>query len=79
MNEVAQIGIAIFGVTAIWLSQQSCHKRRRWACIFGLASQPFWFYSAWVAEQYGIFALSFLYAWSWGVGFKNNWLNSPEQ
>jgi hypothetical protein len=38
-----QIGIAIFGVAAIRLSQDEREKVRRWACIAGLCSQPFWF------------------------------------
>ena len=39
---ITQVGIAICGVTAIYLSQDLRLERRRWACIFGLAGQPFW-------------------------------------
>lgn len=71
---IEQIGIAVTGVTAVWLTQDPRESRRRWACIFGLLGQPFWFYSAYVAEQWGIFALCFLYALSWARGFRTQWL-----
>jgi hypothetical protein len=70
---IEQIGIAIFGVTAVFLSQDSRESWRRWACIAGLLGQPFWFYASFVAEQWGIFALSFLYAYSWLRGMRTYW------
>jgi hypothetical protein len=74
---VEQIAIAFTGVIAIWLSQDTRQERRKFACIFGLIGQPFWFYAAYTAEQWGIFALCFLYTWSWLRGVKNNWLAKP--
>ena len=62
------------GVTAVFLSQDHRADWRKWACILGLLGQPFWFYATWKAGQYGIFALSFLYAYSWARGFYNNWI-----
>lgn len=70
-----QIGIALTGVIAIWLSQDKSHGLRRYACLFGLIGQPFWFYSSFVAEQWGIFVLCFFYTYAWWKGFKNHWLN----
>lgn len=69
-----QIGIAITGVTAVFLSQTKAEQTRKYACLFGLAGQPFWFYATYTAEQWGIFALSFVYALSWANGFRNHWL-----
>ncbi len=69
-----QFAIAIFGVTAVFLSQSSVDKRRRYACIFGLIGQPFWFYAAWSSQQWGMFALCVLYTWAWGKGFWSNWM-----
>lgn len=71
-----QIAIALTGATAVWLSQDAREGWRKWACIFGLCGQPFWFYSAWMAQQWGIFALCFLYTFSWARGFRNNWMRS---
>lgn len=69
-----QIAIALTGVAAIWLSQDSRENLRKWSCIFGLLGQPFWFYSAWAAEQWGIFALCFAYTFAWARGVYNHWL-----
>lgn len=66
----AQIGIAIFGVLAIWLAQEEDLLRRRWAPVFGLMGQPFWFWAAWSAEQWGILALCVLYTVSWARGLR---------
>lgn len=69
-----QVGIALTGVVAIWLSQDKRERWRKYACLFGLAGQPFWFYSAYSTEQWGIFILCTFYTWAWLKGFRNNWL-----
>ena len=69
-----QIGIALTGCVAIWLTQQGNDNWKKYACLFGLAGQPFWIYSSYNAEQYGILAMTILYSYSWLVGVKNNWL-----
>jgi hypothetical protein len=71
---IEQIGIAFCGVTAVFLSQDKREHWRKWACIFGLIGQPFWFMAAWNAEQWGILALCFLYTFSWWRGFRQFWL-----
>ena len=73
---IEQIGIAICGLTAVFLSQDSRESWRKWACIFGMAGQPFWFWATLPAEQWGILALCFFYAYSWGRGIKTYWLKS---
>jgi hypothetical protein len=74
LNDVIpQLLIGLLGVTAIWLSQDKRDHVRRFGCLFGLASQPFWFYSAWTAEQWGIFALCFFYTWAWLKGVRTFW------
>lgn len=70
----AQLFIALFGVTAVALTQSTLHERRKWASIFGLIGQPFWFYAAYTTQQWGIFALCFLYTASWAKGFYNFWI-----
>ena len=70
-----QVAIALTGVIAIWITQQSNDSIKKYACLFGLAGQPFWFYSAYTNEQWGIFGLCIFYTYSWFLGFKNNWLN----
>ncbi len=74
MLEQAILGI--LGVTAIFLSQDKREKRRALAPIFGLAAQPFWFYTMYMAEQWAVFVLSFFYTYAWWLGFKLHWLRS---
>ncbi|MFC3865887.1 hypothetical protein [Alcaligenes aquatilis] len=76
---IAQIGIALLGVTAIWLSQSRQEHLRRYACLFGLAGQPFWFWAAFDAQQWGIFAICFLYTLSWARGFKQHWIDAARK
>lgn len=76
---IAQFGIAFFGVTAIWLSQDSRLERRRFACLFGLAGQPFWFWSSFSTGQWGIFTLCFLYTLAWLKGARQHWFGKPSR
>lgn len=75
---IAQFFIAILGVTAIWLSQDKRANARKWASVFGLAGQPFWFYAAYTSAQWGIFILCFFYLVAWAKGFYNNWIVKGE-
>lgn len=71
---IDQIGIALTGVTAIFLSQSKHEYLRRYACLFGIAGQPFWIYAAWSAEQWGILVLTALYTLAWAKGVWTHWL-----
>jgi hypothetical protein len=71
---MSQIMIAFFGVTAVFLSQDHDVDRRKYACLFGLMAQPFWFYETYSHGQWGIFALSFFYTASWLRGFHVHWV-----
>ena len=73
-----QIAIALLGATAAWASQARSSGLRRWACIFGLLGQPFWFYASWQAGQWGIFAVSIVYMAAWLRGLWVYWL-APRQ
>lgn len=73
MSWLAQVGIALFGATAVYLVCQKEHRLRRWGPVFGLIGQPFWIWSSIAAEQWGILALTALYTWSWYQGLRNNW------
>lgn len=73
-----QIIIALTGIPAVWLTQQDRESWKKYACLFGLVGQPFWFYTSYVSEQWGIFVLCFFYTYVWYLGLKNNWLNKEE-
>ena len=72
---IEQIIIGITGAFAAYLSQTT-GRYARYACLFGMVGQPFWFYSSYKAEQWGIFILCFFYAFAWAQGIKNYWLTS---
>jgi hypothetical protein len=71
---IAQVGVAFTGVTAIFLTQCGNPKLARYACLFGLAGEPFWFWSAGEAHQWGVVALAFLYTFAWGKGAWLYWV-----
>jgi nicotinamide riboside transporter PnuC len=66
-DTIAQIGITIFGVTAIILVA----KKNKWGFVFGLISQPFWFISSYMNKQWGILILNVIYTFSWSYGIYN--------
>lgn len=74
IEAISQVGIVIFGLVAVYLTQEKKEERRRWACVFGLLSQPFWFISAAINYQPGILFISFVYALIWLKGFYTNWV-----
>lgn len=64
IDTIAQIGVAVFGITAIILVA----KKNKWGFVFGLLSQPFWFITAFVNEQWGVLFLSVIYLGTWIYG-----------
>lgn len=71
---IDQVLLGICGVTAIWLSQDHRERVRRWACIFGLAGQPFWLYATFTKELWVMFIICIFYTFSWWKGFNQWWL-----
>ncbi|MCL5991388.1 MAG: hypothetical protein M1419_04730 [Bacteroidetes bacterium] len=70
---IIQIIIFITSASAIWLVSRK-EDWRRWGYIIGLIGQPFWLYSTFVNEQWGIFLLTFVFTYSWGQGVWNYWV-----
>jgi len=71
---INQICIAVFGIAAVWLSQDSRPSLQKWASVFGLISQPFWYIAAIQTGQWGILILSVFYTIAWMRGFYNYWI-----
>ena len=71
---IVQIFIFIFGCSAIWFVSRK-EEWKRWGYILGLCGQPFWIYSFWNTDQWGMFALTLFYTYSWGQGVYNYWIN----
>jgi hypothetical protein len=72
MDMICQIMITVLGVPAIFLLARD--NKYGWLC--GLLSQPFWFYTSYVNEQWGVFLLSFAYGFNWVYGFYRHFLKS---
>lgn len=71
---IDQIGIALTGVMAIFLTQSKSESRRRYACLFGMAGQPAWFWAAISAEQWGVTFVCVLYTAAWAKGVWQHWI-----
>jgi len=61
---ISQIGIAVFGISAIILVA----KKNKWGFVLGMLSQPFWYVTSFINKQWGIFFLSIVYTGSWIFG-----------
>lgn len=51
---LVQLGLACFGLTAMWWALGVNARLRRWAPIVGLVGQVFWFTFAWQVHQQGV-------------------------
>ena len=76
---VIQSFIALTGACAAFLSQCHAYNLRKWACIIALAGEPLWLYTTFQAQQWGIFAVCFLYAFAWMKGFYTYWIKHESQ
>lgn len=63
-DKISQIGIAIFGISAVILVA----KKNKWGFVLGLLSQPFWLITSFINKQWGVFLLSIIYVGSWVLG-----------
>jgi hypothetical protein len=68
-----QAAIVILGGIAIYLLASKRGRVRRWGYVAGLASEPFWIWSAYFADQWGVIALALWWSGFYAVGAVNNW------
>ncbi|MBW2995744.1 hypothetical protein KY332_00425 [Candidatus Woesearchaeota archaeon] len=61
---ISQIGIFVLGIGAIILVA----LKNKWGFVLGFLSQPFWFITSYINKQWGIFLVSFVYAFTWLFG-----------
>ena len=74
LDLLAQFGIGVPGLAAIYLTQQPRADLRRYACILGMLSQPFWFLTTIPNGQWGVVALNVVYTFLWGRSIYRLWL-----
>jgi hypothetical protein len=48
------LGLAAFGLTAMWWAMGHNPRLRRWAPVVGLCGQVFWFSFAWFVHKAGV-------------------------
>lgn len=75
LDAIAQGGITVFGLLAITLVA----RKNKWGFVFGCLAQPFWFFTAYVNEQWGIFFISVAYAGIWMYGVWKWFFRSAPQ
>jgi len=68
--DIVQIFILLIGASSIWFISRK-EKWSKWGYLIGMCGQPFWLYTSYVNQQWGIFALSVWYLYAWGQGIKN--------
>lgn len=69
-----QLIIAITGVSAAWILNGPEGPARRYACLIGLAGQPFWFWSTWTHGQWGMFIVTAGFTLAYLRGLWTLWL-----
>lgn len=73
---IAQVVIFVFGVGAIYLVNDPRPKVSRYGCLVALVAQPAWFYTTFSHHQWGMFAASLFYGYSWSRGFYYQWIKN---
>lgn len=77
LEHLDQVALTILSSLAIWIAQDDRQHVRRWGSLFGLISQPFWFYTAYQSQAWGIFFMTLIYTLSWGRGVWRGWVRKP--
>lgn len=54
---VVQLGLAGFGLTALWMAMGRNSAAQRWAPVVGLCGQPFWLAYALGSDGWGLVVL----------------------
>jgi hypothetical protein len=67
LDTIAQIGLFALSVSAILLVA----RKNKWGFVAGLLAQPFWFLTAYLNGQWGVFLTSAVLTISWAYGVYN--------
>ena len=74
-REMIQWSILILSALSIWLVTRE-ESWKKYGYPIGLIAQPFWAYSAFTTQQWGILALTAFYSYSWGQGIYNSFIKN---
>lgn len=70
--------ISVLSLTSIALAYYSKQDMRRYACLFGLAAQPFWIAHVVMSEAWGILPLTPAYTILYLAAIRTHWLQREE-
>lgn len=73
LANLLQLGLAVFGLTALHLSMGTSERGRYLAPFIGLAGQPLWLLFAWWHGAWGLFLLSLAYTAVYLRGARLRW------
>lgn len=68
-----QIIISLTGVLSIYFVNKQDDKYK-YGSLFGVIGQPFWMIAMYRTEQWGVFAICFIYGYIWCKGFYEQWI-----
>jgi hypothetical protein len=76
LDLLSQSIAVITGCWSMWLVNQKHeeHPNKRWACILGLISEPFWLYTLIFHGQWIAIIIKLFYTYSWSLGIYNFWI-----
>lgn len=73
METISQIAIPLFsGLGVFFINRKD--NLIKYGSLFGLLGQPFWHYTTYSNEQWGLFYLSFFFTLQWSKGFYHHWI-----
>lgn len=70
---VSQVVVLVSCIVGTWLLGRK-ESWMRWGYIACFVAQPFWLYSTFVHQTWGMFALNFWTTYTWGQGIWNYWI-----
>ena len=64
LDQISQFALFFLSVSAIILVA----RKNKWGFVLGLSSQPFWLYTSYANDQWGIFLNSIVFTGTWIYG-----------
>jgi len=65
--------ISLLSLCSIVLAYYKPVDLRRYACLFGLAAQPFWIAHVWISQAWGILPLTPAYTLLYLLAVRDHW------
>ena len=75
---MVQIIIAVMGIITVTIFNIGSIKIIKYGSLSSLITQPFWIYSTYTNQQYGMFLLSLYYTVMAGIGVYRGFFKSKE-